>query len=169
MEDWVRKLRAERKGNESSGTPLIPVHRRIRELEKQLRQIKEENTIQKRLSLDVEFPEQFSIVEKVKQSHGVKILCETVTPTDTGLNGRNDLALSGINCSTKFVKYTKIATPLLERERLLRLSRHRYASEPLYRYMCGCINNIFKNQNTKSPSISARAFCVERHMRFLSL
>ena len=48
MENWVRKLRAERKGNESIGTPLTPEQRRIRELEKQLRRIEEENTILKK-------------------------------------------------------------------------------------------------------------------------
>ncbi len=48
MELWVRKLREERAGKPSTGIPITPEQQRIRELEKRLRRLEEENTILKK-------------------------------------------------------------------------------------------------------------------------
>jgi len=48
MDNWVRRLRAERDGKPSQGTPMTEDQRRIRELEKQLRRVEEEKEILKK-------------------------------------------------------------------------------------------------------------------------
>lgn len=48
MELWVHQLRSERAGNSPKATPLTPEQLRIRELEKRLRRLEEENTILKK-------------------------------------------------------------------------------------------------------------------------
>ncbi|QCG47340.1 IS3 family transposase [Aeromonas schubertii] len=80
LEYWVRQLRSERAGASTKGTPVTAEQLRIRELEKRLRRLEEENTIPKKgyRSLDVRLPEQFSLVEKLKQSHPVARVCEAL-------------------------------------------------------------------------------------------
>jgi len=48
MDKWVRQLRQERQGANPKATPMTPDQRRIRELEKELRYIKEDNDILKK-------------------------------------------------------------------------------------------------------------------------
>ena len=48
LESWVRQLRRERRITPSA-TPITPDQQRIRELEKQVRRLEEQNTILKRL------------------------------------------------------------------------------------------------------------------------
>ncbi len=48
LESWVRQLRRERQGITPSATPITPDQQCIRELEKQVRRLKEQNTILKK-------------------------------------------------------------------------------------------------------------------------
>jgi Transposase and inactivated derivatives len=48
MEYWVHQLRQERQGETPKATALTPEQRRIQELEKQLRRVKEEKEILKK-------------------------------------------------------------------------------------------------------------------------
>lgn len=48
MDKWVRQLRSERNGQAPQATPMTPDQQRIRELEKKLRRIEEENQILKK-------------------------------------------------------------------------------------------------------------------------
>ncbi|WP_146509773.1 IS3 family transposase [Shewanella algae] len=77
MRKWVKQLQQELQGDSPKGSPLTPEQQRIRELEKKLRRIEEENIILKKGygSLDVRLTEQFSLVEKLRQSHSVKLIC----------------------------------------------------------------------------------------------
>lgn len=48
MDRWVRQLRKERGGETPKATAMTPEHRRIKELEKQLRRVEEHNEILKK-------------------------------------------------------------------------------------------------------------------------
>lgn len=48
MDKWVRQLRQEREGITPKATPMTPDQLKIRELEKKIRRIEEENTILKK-------------------------------------------------------------------------------------------------------------------------
>lgn len=48
MDKWVRQLRQERKGNSPKAAPMTPEQIRIRELEKELKRVKEDNDILKK-------------------------------------------------------------------------------------------------------------------------
>lgn len=48
LESWVRQLRRERQGITHSATPITAEQQRIRELEKQVRRLEEQNTILKK-------------------------------------------------------------------------------------------------------------------------
>ena len=48
MGKWVRQLKQERAGTSPQATPMTPEQQKIRELEKKLRRIEEENTILKK-------------------------------------------------------------------------------------------------------------------------
>ncbi|NRP09423.1 Transposase [Marinobacterium sp. xm-a-121] len=50
MDKWVRQLRAERKGESPKATPMTEEQRRIRELEKQVKQLEMEKEILKKAS-----------------------------------------------------------------------------------------------------------------------
>ncbi len=50
LEAWVRQLRRERQGITPSASPLTSEQQRIRELEKQVRRLEEQNTIVTRLN-----------------------------------------------------------------------------------------------------------------------
>ncbi|WP_442800720.1 IS3 family transposase [Shewanella sp. AS16] len=78
MEKWVRQLKQERMGSSPKATPMTPEQIEIRELKKKIDRLEEHNAIPKKgyRSLDVRLPEQFSLVEKLKQSHTVKRICE---------------------------------------------------------------------------------------------
>ncbi|HHQ6628450.1 TPA: IS3 family transposase, partial [Serratia fonticola] len=78
LESWARQLRQEREGVSPKASPLTTEQQRIRELEKQVRRLEEHNTIFKKgyRSLDVRLPEQFSLVEKLRSSHTVSLLCD---------------------------------------------------------------------------------------------
>ncbi|HAJ1846731.1 TPA: transposase [Escherichia coli] len=52
LESWVRQLRRERQGIAPSATPITPDQQRIRELEKQVRRLEEQNTILKKATVD---------------------------------------------------------------------------------------------------------------------
>ena len=52
LESWVRQLRRERQGIAPSATPITPEQQRIRELEKQVRRLEEQNTILKKATVD---------------------------------------------------------------------------------------------------------------------
>ena len=51
LESWVRQLRRERKGVTLTATPITPDQQRIRELEKQVRRLEEQNTILKKATV----------------------------------------------------------------------------------------------------------------------
>ncbi|UAN61437.1 IS3 family transposase [Serratia sp. JSRIV006] len=78
LESWARQLRLEREGVSPKASPLTAEQQRICELEKQVRRLEEHNTIFKKgyRSLDVRLPEQFSLVEKLRSSHTVSLLCD---------------------------------------------------------------------------------------------
>lgn len=48
MDKWVKQLRADPQGKPLKGAPVTPEQQRIRELEKQIRRIEEENQILKK-------------------------------------------------------------------------------------------------------------------------
>ena len=48
MDNWVRQLRAERRGQTPKGAAMTPDQRRIKELEKRLRQVETEKDILKK-------------------------------------------------------------------------------------------------------------------------
>ncbi len=50
MDKWVRQLRAERKGESPKAAPMTEEQRRIRELEKQVKQLEMEKEILKKAS-----------------------------------------------------------------------------------------------------------------------
>lgn len=50
VDKWARQLREERNGNLSSATPLTPDQLKIRELERKLKRLEEDNTILKKAS-----------------------------------------------------------------------------------------------------------------------
>ncbi|WP_445001466.1 IS3 family transposase [Halomonas mongoliensis] len=79
MEYWVRRLRAERKGQVPlKGEAITPEQREIQELKRKLRRVEEEKEIFKKgyCSLDVGLPEQFSIIERLEESYAVQHLCQ---------------------------------------------------------------------------------------------
>ncbi|MBN8240840.1 MULTISPECIES: IS3 family transposase [Marinobacter] len=78
MEYWVRKLRSERAGKAPRGEALTTEQREIQELKRRLRRAEEEKEILKKghRSLDVGLPEQFSIIERLEESHAVQRLCQ---------------------------------------------------------------------------------------------
>ncbi|HAK2160373.1 TPA: IS3 family transposase [Salmonella enterica] len=80
LESWVRQLRRERKGITPSATPITPDQQRIRELEKQVRCLEEQNTIFKKgyCTLDVRLAERFTIVARLSDSHTVASLCSAL-------------------------------------------------------------------------------------------
>nr|WP_156129930.1 IS3 family transposase [Aeromonas australiensis] len=79
MRAWVNQLKSEMQGKTPKASPLTPEQQKIRELEKKIKQIEEENQILKKgyRSLDVGLPVQFSLVEKFKKSFSIKRICET--------------------------------------------------------------------------------------------
>ncbi|ELH2255018.1 IS3-like element ISEc31 family transposase [Escherichia coli] len=80
LESWVRQLRRERQGIAPSATPITPDQQRIRELEKQVRRLEEQNTIFKKgyRALDVRLAERFTIVARLSDSHSVVSLCSAL-------------------------------------------------------------------------------------------
>lgn len=50
VDKWARQLRQERQGNLSSATPLTPNQLKIRELERKLKRLEEDNDILKKAS-----------------------------------------------------------------------------------------------------------------------
>ncbi|WP_152557222.1 IS3 family transposase [Photobacterium sanctipauli] len=78
MDKWVRQLKEERQGISPKASPMTPEQIEIRELKKKLARLEEHNEIFKKgyRSLDVRLAEQFSLVEKLKQSHSVSTLCD---------------------------------------------------------------------------------------------
>ncbi|EFC5159444.1 IS3 family transposase [Escherichia coli] len=80
LESWVRQLRRERQGIAPSAPPITPDQQRIRELEKQVRRLEEQNTILKKLyrALDVRLAERFTIVARLSDSHSVVSLCSAL-------------------------------------------------------------------------------------------
>ncbi|ELO2703562.1 IS3 family transposase [Escherichia coli] len=80
LESWVRQLRRERQGITPSATPITPDQQRIRELEKQVRRLEEQNTIFKKgyRALNVRLAERFTIVARLSDSHSVVSLCSAL-------------------------------------------------------------------------------------------
>ncbi|EHK4134829.1 IS3 family transposase, partial [Escherichia coli] len=80
LESWVRQLRRERQGITPSATPITPDQQRIRELEKQVRRLEEQNTIFKKgyRALNVRLAEQFTIAARLSDSHTVVSLCSAL-------------------------------------------------------------------------------------------
>ncbi|WP_102529744.1 IS3 family transposase [Shewanella sp. 10N.286.51.B7] len=78
MDKWVRQLREERQGKQPKASPISPEQIEIRELKKQLARLQEHNEILKKghSSVDVGLTEQFTIIEKLRQSYSIKTLCE---------------------------------------------------------------------------------------------
>lgn len=50
VDKWARQLRQERNGNLSNATPLTPEQLKIRELERQIKRLEEDNSILKKAS-----------------------------------------------------------------------------------------------------------------------
>ncbi|EFJ3050113.1 IS3 family transposase [Escherichia coli] len=80
LESWVRQLRRERQGITPSATPITPDQQRIRELEKQVRRLEEQNTIFKKgyRALNVRLDERFTIAARLSDSHTVVSLCSAL-------------------------------------------------------------------------------------------
>ncbi|WP_420820646.1 IS3 family transposase [Serratia microhaemolytica] len=78
MDRWVRQLKQEQQGISPKASPITPDQQKIRELEKKIRRIEEENSIFKKgySSLNVRLTEQFSLIENLKKSYPVKTLCQ---------------------------------------------------------------------------------------------
>ncbi|EEZ9830164.1 IS3 family transposase [Escherichia coli O153] len=80
LESWVRQLRRERQGITPSATPITPDQQCIRELEKQVRRLEEQNTIFKKgyRALNVRLAERFTIAARLSDSHTVVSLCSAL-------------------------------------------------------------------------------------------
>ncbi|EFB9738147.1 IS3 family transposase [Escherichia coli] len=80
LESWVRQLRRERQGITPSATPITTDQQRIRELEKQVRRLEEQNTIFKKgyRALNVRLAERFTIAARLSDSHTVVSLCSAL-------------------------------------------------------------------------------------------
>ncbi|EFF0142099.1 IS3 family transposase, partial [Escherichia coli] len=80
LESWGRQLRRERQGITPSATPITPDQQRIRELEKQVRRLEEQNTIFKKgyRALNVRLAERFTIAARLSDSHTVVSLCSAL-------------------------------------------------------------------------------------------
>ncbi|HCP5414732.1 TPA: IS3 family transposase [Escherichia coli] len=80
LESWVCQLRRERQGITPSATPITPDQQRIRELEKQVRRLEEQNTIFKKgyRALNVRLAERFTIAARLSDSHTVVSLCSAL-------------------------------------------------------------------------------------------
>ncbi|WP_241587753.1 IS3 family transposase [Rosenbergiella epipactidis] len=80
LESWVRQLRRERQGITPSATPITAEQQRIRELEKQVRRLEEQNTIFKKgyRTLDIRLTERFTIAARLSGSHTVVSLCSAL-------------------------------------------------------------------------------------------
>ncbi|EIZ1613468.1 IS3 family transposase [Escherichia coli] len=80
LESWVRQLRRERQGITPSATPITSDQQRIRELEKQVRRLEEQNTIFKKgyRALNVRLAERFTIAARLSDSHTVVSLCSAL-------------------------------------------------------------------------------------------
>ncbi|MWT70551.1 IS3 family transposase [Escherichia coli] len=80
LESWVRQLRRERQGITLSAPPITAEQQRIRELEKRVRRLEEQNTIFKKgyRALDVRLTERFAIVARLSDSHSVVSLCSAL-------------------------------------------------------------------------------------------
>ncbi|EJB6283025.1 IS3 family transposase [Escherichia coli] len=80
LESWVRQLRRERQGITPSATPITPDQQRIRELEKQVRRLEEQNTIFKKgyRALNVRLAERFTIAARLSDSHTVVSQCSAL-------------------------------------------------------------------------------------------
>ncbi|EFM3550866.1 IS3 family transposase, partial [Escherichia coli] len=80
LESWVRQLWRERQGITPSATPITPDQQRIRELEKQVRRLEEQNTIFKKgyRALNVRLAERFTIAARLSDSHTVVSLCSAL-------------------------------------------------------------------------------------------
>ncbi|EEZ0808011.1 IS3 family transposase, partial [Escherichia coli] len=80
LASWVRQLRRERQGITPSATPITPDQQRIRELEKQVRRLEEQNTIFKKgyRALNVRLAERFTIAARLSDSHTVVSLCSAL-------------------------------------------------------------------------------------------
>ncbi|HBB7487007.1 TPA: IS3 family transposase [Escherichia coli] len=80
LESWVRQLRRERQGITPSATPITSDQQRIRELEKQVRRLEEQNTIFKKgyRAPNVRLAERFTIAARLSDSHTVVSLCSAL-------------------------------------------------------------------------------------------
>jgi transposase len=78
MDKWVRLLRLERKSMPGGGSPITPDQLRIKDAGKAGKACRggERNPIKGYGSLDVRLVERFALVDKLRESHPVKRLCE---------------------------------------------------------------------------------------------
>ncbi|WP_425514823.1 IS3 family transposase [Agarivorans aestuarii] len=77
VDKWARQLREERNGKLSSATPLTPDQLKIRELERKLKRLEEDNLILKKAfsSLDAGLHQRYSLISNLQESWGVARLC----------------------------------------------------------------------------------------------
>nr|WP_261280894.1 IS3 family transposase [Serratia marcescens] len=80
LRKWIRQYEAELQGVTPAGVAVTPDQQRIRELEKQVRRLEEQNTILKKgyCALDVRLAERFTIVARLSDNHTVVSLCSAL-------------------------------------------------------------------------------------------
>ncbi|WP_394853165.1 IS3 family transposase [Serratia marcescens] len=80
LRKWIRQYEAELQGVTPAGVAVTPDQQRIRELEKQVRRLEEQNTIFKKgyCALDVRLAERFTIVARLSDNHTVVSLCSAL-------------------------------------------------------------------------------------------
>lgn len=112
-------LMRERQGITPSASTLTSEQQRIRELEKQVRRLEEQNTILKKgyRALDVRLAERFTIVTRLSGSHTVVSLCAALdvhraAVTGTGRRGPIPLIRRESGCIAKYAgSGTRVGVP----------------------------------------------------------
>ncbi|MCE2596733.1 IS3 family transposase [Motilimonas cestriensis] len=78
VDKWARQLKEERNGNLSSAMPMTPDQVKIRELERKIKRLEEDNTIPKKgfSSLDAGLAQRFALIRELSAYWGVERLCK---------------------------------------------------------------------------------------------
>jgi len=76
IDKWVRQLKQERDGISPTASPITADQIKIREIEKKYVELKRKENPKKCYdSFNVRLNENFSLVENLKESHSVQVIC----------------------------------------------------------------------------------------------
>src|SRR3569832_614900 len=131
MENWVRQLRQERRGQTPKATAMTPDQRRIQELEKQLRRVEMEKEILKKATALL-MSDSLSCSRKSSGFMRVTRCCNcaaclafTAAVTGPGTTGPRRLHLRSDGCANARKTRIRLATARLRCPRLRRCSRRK--------------------------------------------